>query len=184
MEIEEAGTTENRKPKLIAVFGGTGFLGRRIVAQLLKEGFRVRAISRHPERIAQAFGLTHTRLESCRADIVNEKTIPAVVEGADSVVNAVSLYVEHGSITFHAVHVEAAARLARLCREGEVQSLVQISGIGADPNSDSRYIRARGQGEIAVREAFNDATVIRPAVMSVSYTHLRAHETRHDLVCR
>ncbi|MGH9338099.1 MAG: complex I NDUFA9 subunit family protein [Acidobacteriota bacterium] len=165
MEIEEAGTTRNGKPRLVAVFGGTGFLGRRIVEHLLQDGFRVRAISRHPDRAKQIFDLTHAHLESCRADIVDEKTIPAVVEDADGVVNAVSLYVEHGSITFHAVHVESAARLARLCREAEVRRLVQISGIGADPNSDSRYIRARGEGEVAVREAFNGATVIRPAVM-------------------
>ncbi len=109
----------------------------------------------------QIFGSARAQLESYRA----EKTIPAALENAYGVVNAVSLYVEHGAITFHAVHVEAAGSLARLCREAEVRRLVQISGIGADPNSDSRYIRARGRGEVAVREAFNEAAVIRPAVM-------------------
>jgi len=40
-----------------------------------------------------------------------------------------------------------------------------VSGIGADPRSQSLYIRKRGEGELAVREAFADAILIRPAVM-------------------
>lgn len=43
--------------------------------------------------------------------------------------------------------------------------LVQISGIGADAESPSRYIRARGEGEQTVRATFAGTGVIRPAVM-------------------
>lgn len=151
--------------ELVAVVGGTGFLGRRIVEQLLLQGSPVRIVSRHPEHARQNFATRHKALEFCAADIVDEGAISTAIEGAGGVVNAVSLYVERGAATFHAVHVEGAARLARLCRQAKVKHLVQVSGIGADPNSDSRYIRARGQGEIAVHEAFIGATVIRPAVM-------------------
>jgi nucleoside-diphosphate-sugar epimerase len=42
---------------------------------------------------------------------------------------------------------------------------VHVSGIGADARSPSLYIRKRGEGELAVREAFADAILIRPAVM-------------------
>jgi uncharacterized protein YbjT (DUF2867 family) len=163
--IEEAEELGSANQKLVAVVGGTGFLGRRIVKRLLQEGFRVRAASRHPEQVTQIFGLRHTQFESCHADILDERSIRAAVEDADSVVNTVSLYVEYAATTFHAVHVEAAEHLARTCREAGVRRLVQISGIGANPDSDSRYIRARGRGELAVREAFYGATIIRPAVM-------------------
>jgi hypothetical protein len=78
---------------------------------------------------------------------------------------AVSLYVEGGRNTFEAVHVEAAARVARLAREARVERLVHISGIGADPASSSSYIRARSRGEQAVQRAFPTAILIRPAVM-------------------
>ena len=43
--------------------------------------------------------------------------------------------------------------------------LVHVSGIGADPGSRSAYIRARGMGETAVRQAFPEATIIRPSAM-------------------
>jgi uncharacterized protein YbjT (DUF2867 family) len=70
-----------------------------------------------------------------------------------------------GNQTFHSVHVEAAERLARHAREADVERLVHVSGIGADPASPSPYIRSRGEGEHAVRAAFPEAVIIRSAVM-------------------
>jgi len=63
------------------------------------------------------------------------------------------------------VHVEAAARVARLARANGVERLIHVSGIGADPASSSPYIASRGRGEIAVRDSFPGAILIRPAVM-------------------
>jgi NADH dehydrogenase len=81
------------------------------------------------------------------------------------VVNAVSLYVEHGTETFHSLHVECAQRLATQACQAGVERLVHVSGIGADAASPSLYVRKRGEGELAVRAAFADALLIRPAVM-------------------
>jgi uncharacterized protein YbjT (DUF2867 family) len=149
---------------LITVFGGTGFLGRRIVRHLLDHGFPVRAASRHPERVGSAFR-PDAAPETTKADIHDETTVAAALFGAYGAVNAVSLYVERGRVTFDAVHVEAAARVARLARESGVERLIHVSGIGSDPASSAPYIAARGRGEIAVQQAFPGAILIRPAVM-------------------
>ena len=85
--------------------------------------------------------------------------------GAYGAVNAVSLYVEHGRETFHSVHVESAHRVAIQAQRAGVERLIHVSRIGADPRSQSLYIRKRGEGELAVRAAFTDAIIIRPAVM-------------------
>ena len=150
---------------VVTVFGGTGFLGRRIVRRLLKHDFEVRAVSRRPERSPSPLEPNAARPMSIRADVQNEPEVVAALAGSYAVVNCVSLYVESGQNTFDAVHVDAAARLARLAHEARVDRLAHISGIGADPNSSSRYIRARGQGEEVVQAAFPKATMIRPAVM-------------------
>jgi uncharacterized protein YbjT (DUF2867 family) len=81
------------------------------------------------------------------------------------VVNSVSLYTEHGKETFHSVHVEAAQRVAVEAGRLGVEQLVHISGIGADAQSRSPYIRSRGQGELAVRAAYPGAIFVRPSVM-------------------
>ena len=140
---------------LVTVFGGTGFLGRRVVARLRQHGVSVRIASRHPGGDPEAVA----------ADIHDDRSVAAALAGASGVVNAVSLYVEHGRETFQAVHVEAARRLAAAASRAGVERLVQLSGIGADPASPSRYIRKRGNGEQAVRAVFPGAVIVRPAVM-------------------
>jgi uncharacterized protein YbjT (DUF2867 family) len=144
------------------VFGGTGFVGRRVVRHLRESGARVRTVSRHP-RPGEDDGI-----EQIAADAHDERSVEAAVAGADVVVNAMSLYVEHGRDTFHLVHVEMAAEVARTARRGGIRRFVHISGISADAASPSPYIRSRGEGEAAVRTAFPGAVIVRPAVMFAS----------------
>ena len=148
--------------QVVPVFGGTGFLGgRRVVRHLRDKGFSVRVASRHPG----ASNGHDPEIGPTAADIRERQSTAAAVEGAFGVVNAVSLHVERGTDTFQAVHVAAAERLAEEARKSGVERFIQVSGIGADAASSSPYIRARGQGEKAVRAAFASAGVVRPAVM-------------------
>src|SRR5947208_6776533 len=151
--------------RTISVFGGTGFLGRRVVRHLRNHGFSLRIASRHPSRGQELFGLDDPQLQSVEANIHDDRSVADVLAGAYAVVNAVSLYVEHGQETFHSVHVESAERVATLARRAGVERLAHVSGIGSDAASPSLYIRKRGEGELAVRAAFADAILIRPAVM-------------------
>jgi NADH dehydrogenase len=147
----------------ITVFGGTGFLGRAIVRELLEAGHSVRIAARSPrlpEDIDDGDPIT-----LCRADIQDEVSVAKALAGAGGVVNAVSLYVESRQLTFDAIHVEAAGRLARLAREAGISRLVHVSGIGVDEHSASRYVSARARGEAAVLKAFPKATLLRPSVL-------------------
>jgi NADH dehydrogenase len=158
--------------RTVTVFGGTGFLGRRIVRHLRSRGFAARIASRHPDRGRRLFGPDDPQLQSVQADIRDERSVADALAGAYGVVNAVSLYVERGQETFHSVHVESARRVAAQARRAGVKRLVHISGIGADAASQSRYIRTRGEGELVVGAAFADAHIIRPAVMFGPATRL------------
>jgi NADH dehydrogenase len=151
--------------RTVTVFGGTGFLGRRIVWHLRHRGFPVRIASRHPDRGHRLFGPDDPQLQSVEANIHDERSVADALGGSYGVVNAVGLYVEHGQETFHSVHVDSAQRVAAQARRAGVERLIHISGIGANTASQSRYIRKRGEGELAVRAAFLDAIFIRPAVM-------------------
>jgi uncharacterized protein YbjT (DUF2867 family) len=141
------------------VFGGTGFVGRRVVRHLRESGTKVRIVSRH-----RALG-EYDGIEQIAADARDQRSVEAAVAGADGVVNAISLYVEHGSDTFHSVHVETAAKIARAARQARTRRFVHVSGIGANTTSPSPYIRSRGEGEAAVQTAFPGAVIVRPAVM-------------------
>ena len=150
--------------RVVTVFGGTGFLGRRIVRHLRLHGFCVRVASRHPDR-GHALGPDDAQLRAVKADVRDQRLVADALADAYGAVNAVSLYLERGLETFHSVHVESAQRVAAQAQRAGVRRLVHVSGIGADPRSQSLYIRKRGEGELAVREAFAEAILIRPAVM-------------------
>src|SRR5215831_16565644 len=151
---------------LVTVFGGTGFLGHRIVERLVGMGEIVRVAVRHPERLRAGLAPSgHDRAIPIAADVREEKSVATAVTGVEGVVNAVSAYVEKGDATYTAVHVQGALNVARVCERQKINRLIHISGIGADPASPSAYIRARGQGEQEVRKVFARPTLLRPSVM-------------------
>jgi uncharacterized protein YbjT (DUF2867 family) len=156
-----AGTLDD----IVTVFGGTGFLGRRIVRSLREAGATVRVASRHPERAAAQSGNDQGPLHPIAADVDDPPSVARALAGAHAAVNAVSLYVEGGDHTFRSMHVLAAGRVAAQATELGVGRFIHVSGIGADPASRSPYIRSRGEGEIAVLKEFPGATIIRPTVM-------------------
>jgi uncharacterized protein YbjT (DUF2867 family) len=151
--------------RVVTVFGGTGFLGRRVVRHLRNNGFAVRVASRHSDRSQRLFGVDDPQLQSMEANVRDDRSVANAVTGADAVVNAVSLYTEHGDETYHSVHVDAARRVAAQAQRASINNLVHVSGIGSDAHSRSLYIRKRGEGELAVRTGFENAIIIRPAVM-------------------
>ena len=152
----------DRGMSCVTVFGGTGFVGRAVVRHLRGSGTRVRIVSRRRGRGEDA------GVEQIAADAHDQRSVEAAVASADAVVNAISLYVEHGTDTFHSVHVEMAAKIARAASQAGIGRFVHVSGIGANTASPSPYIRSRGEGEAAVQTAFPGAVIMRPAVIFAS----------------
>lgn len=148
---------------IVSVFGGTGFLGRTLVRRLAAEGWSVRAVSRRGGPVSTSE--PRVSVQPFRADIRDDAAVAAALTGARAAVNAVGLYHPRAGCTFRAIHVEGAAALARAVQAQGVESLVHISGIGADATSPSAYIAARGRGEAAVRAAFPAAVIVRPSAL-------------------
>lgn len=149
---------------LTTVFGGTGFLGRRVVRRLVEAGGRVRIAARYPE--LPGWATSEDPIELAEADVTDPRSLNPALRGADAALNAVSLYVEQrGGPSFDQVHVEGAAALARAAQAEGVARLAHVSGLGVDPESDSPYVRARWAGEEAVRAIFPAAVMLRPSVL-------------------
>jgi uncharacterized protein YbjT (DUF2867 family) len=150
----------------VVVFGGAGFLGRRLVSRLATQGMTVRVAVRHPEPArVELRSMGFDRVTVVPADVRDQASVAAAIAGANAVVNTVSAYVEKGGVTFEAVHVQGAETVAREAVAAGVVRLVLVSGIGADPDSRSPYIRARGRGELMVQRTFPGATIVRPGAM-------------------
>src|SRR5215510_4465669 len=97
---------------VVVVFDGTGFLGRRLVEHLTTEEGTVRVAVRRPDQARstlRAAGLN--KIDVFGADVRDQASVAAALAGADTVVNAVSAYIEKGGVTFQAVHVQGAETL-------------------------------------------------------------------------
>jgi uncharacterized protein YbjT (DUF2867 family) len=152
--------------RVATVFGGSGFIGRYVVKRLAQQGFVVRVPSRDPEGalFLKPMGAVG-QVVPLYASVTHEATVHRAVEAAEIVVNLVGLLAESDSASFQAIHVEGAERIARLSAAAGVSRLVQISAIGADPASPSRYASTKGKAEQAVLAAFPGATILRPSLV-------------------
>lgn len=150
----------------ITVFGGAGFVGRYIVKRLAAEGAGVRVACRDPERakfLKPAGGVG--QVVPVQANLRYPESVRAAVEGVDAVVNCVGVLVSRGPQSFAAIHVAGAREIASAAAEAGVRQLVHISAIGADAGSTAAYSRSKAAGEAAVREAFPEATILRPSIV-------------------
>ena len=126
----------------------------------------MRVAVRHPERASflAEYG-TAGPISAIRADVWEEASVGAAVEGSEAVINMVGHYLERSKATFEATRGRGARHVARASATAEVQRLVHISGVGTDQKSDSPHARARGIGERLVKEAFPGATILRPSII-------------------
>lgn len=158
--------SRDKQNTLVAVIGGTGFLGHQIVRRLAREGYRLRVTSRKPSHALSVQPLGGVgQIAVVKADIRNEAEVAKAVAGADVVINLVGILKPSGGRSFDAVHHEGAATVARAAAKAGARRLIHMSSIGADPKARSSYSSSKGEGETAVRAAFPRATILRPSVV-------------------
>lgn len=155
------------QPKTVMVIGGTGFLGRYAVKMMTDQGWRVKVVSRHP------FAVTEMRtcgevgqVAYMKGDLAHPDSIIPYMQGVDAVVNLVGiLYESPGKQKFNTLHALGAEKIAQAAKRLGIPLLVYVSVLGADRVTNSHYARTKLLGEKAVREAFPEATILRPSVI-------------------
>jgi NADH dehydrogenase len=152
--------------RLVTIFGGSGFLGRHLTQALSKRGWRVRAAVRRPDLAGhlQPLGMVG-QIHAVQANLRYPDSVARAVDGADAVVNLVGILHEGGRQTFSAVQAQGPRIVAEAAAKAGVESLVQVSAIGADPNSPADYARSKAAGEAATLAAFPTAVIMRPSIV-------------------
>ncbi|EIW65481.1 NADH dehydrogenase (ubiquinone) 1 alpha subcomplex 9 [Tremella mesenterica] len=151
---------------VVTVFGCTGFLGRYTVAKIAKQGAQVIVPYRDEDE------KRHLRVMGDLGQIVpmewdarNPDQIYECVKHSDTVYNLAGRDWETKNFTFEDINVKAAGLIARVAAQANVPRLIHVSHLNASPSSTSEFYRTKYAGERAVREAFPEATIVRPAGM-------------------
>ena len=165
---------------IVTVFGTTGFLGRSVVSRLAKIGSQVIC----PYR-GEPYALENLKVVGDLGQIL---FVPFYLRDVDSlyramkhsnvVVNLIGTRHPTPNFDFESVHVEGAQTIARIAREVGVKRLIYVSALNSSPNpkpyfvkDGSKFYRTKYYGELAVREEFPDATIIRPSDMYGELDH-------------
>lgn len=150
----------------IMVLGGTGFLGTRLVARLIKDGHQVTVLSRDRELHKHLLVLPGLTLENC--DVYQEPQLSERFRGKDVVINLIGIRNERGfsGAGFRRAHVELTRNVLLAARSAGVGRLLQVSALKAAPNAPSYYLRTKGEAEKLIREqSAVDWTIFQPSVM-------------------
>ncbi len=145
----------------VLVLGGSGFIGRHVVAALVRSGTKVTVPSRRRERAKHLILLP--TVDVIETDILAPGVLERLVRGHDAVINLIGVL--HGP-DFTTAHVEIPRAVVAACRATGVKRLVHMSALGAALDGPSAYQRSKGEGEQAVLDARDlEVTVFRPSVV-------------------
>jgi NADH dehydrogenase len=144
----------------VLVLGGSGFVGRHLVAALARRGVRVTVPSRHRERAKHLILLP--TVDVVQADINQRGVLDRLARGNDAVINLVGVL--HGD--FQRAHVEIPMTVIAACRVAGIERIVHMSALGAASDAPSEYLRTKAMGEQAMLDADDrHVTVFRPSVI-------------------
>lgn len=163
------------KRENILVVGGSGFVGRHLVAALAARGARVTVPTRRRERAKHLILLP--TVDVVEVENLDARTLATLAVGRDAVVNLAGVLhsprarpgeqgPNHYGPVFAQTHVELAQAVVAACRQAGVKRLLHMSALGADPQAPSEYLRSKGIGEQAALAADDLAvSVFRPSVI-------------------
>ena len=159
----------------ILVLGGSGFIGRHLIAQLAREGMRITVPSRRREHAKHLILLP--TVDVIQTDVFASGVLERLVSGKDAVINLIGiLHSRHGrpdergpndyGPDFARVHVEFPQAVVATCRAAGARRLLHMSALGASASAPSEYLRSKAIGEQAVLAAEDlDVTAFRPSVV-------------------
>ncbi len=163
------------KADSVLVVGGSGFIGRHLVASLAAAGIQVTVPSRRRERAKHLILLP--TVDVVQADVMAPGVLERLCAGKQAVYNLVGIL--HGrrgrrdergpndyGPDFARAHVELPLAIVAACRAAGVRRLLHVSALGASPDAPSEYLRSKGIGERALAAADDlDVTLFRPSVV-------------------
>ncbi|MFN2383174.1 MAG: complex I NDUFA9 subunit family protein [Gemmatimonadota bacterium] len=149
---------------MILVTGATGFVGSEILRRASRRGWRVRGLSRRPDR-AEALGrLPHVEL--FRGDAADPGDLDEAMAGVTRVIHLVGIIVETERQSFAQAHVATTEAVLAAAERSGVARYVHMSALGVEAGRElGDYFRTKWAAEEAVRASGLAATIFRPSLI-------------------
>ena len=151
--------------KIIAIFGGGGFLGKHLMRQLTKLDYQVKVATRNPYLKGYLKPLGNPgQIELFKTNIFNPDDVKNVLRNCDYAVNLVGILNETKKQKFDQIHSQFPTLLSNLCNELKIKKLVHISALGVKEKHVSHYMQSKLQGEKNIQNIFRSSVILRPSI--------------------
>ena len=153
---------------VVAVAGGTGFVGGAIARELAARGHRVVVLSHRARAAETTVESGGPAVEYRPADVTRPETVAGALSGVDVLVIALAfrnspIESPRRGQTFEKVDAAGTETLVAAARAAGVGRLVYISGAGAAPDARYHWFRAKWRAEEAIRGSGIPYTILRPS---------------------
>jgi uncharacterized protein YbjT (DUF2867 family) len=145
------------------VTGATGFLGRRVVQELLEHNYEVRCLVHSPgrERI-----FPPRSVDVQYGSVTDPDALASAFQGVDQVVHLVAVIRQRKGATFDQINHQGTANVVAAAKQaGGVRHFVHVSAIGAANNRRYPYLYSKRQGEQEVINGGLPYTILRSSLM-------------------
>ena len=151
--------------KIIGIFGSGGFLGKHLMRQLTKSGYRIKVATRNPYlRGYLKLQGNPGQIELFKVNIFSPDNVKNFLKNCDLIINLVGILYETRKQKFYQIHSEFPYLLCNLCNELGIRNLVHISALGVKENNASRYMQSKLQGEKNIQDTFKPSVILRPSI--------------------
>lgn len=152
--------------KTITVFGGTGFIGRNLIAKLAKKGFKIIVPTRNP----YLHGYLKPMGEPGQIDVLkfnpyNFSNLNEFIDSSEIVINCIGVLYEKKNQKFDHAHHFFPKFLTSILNKNVTKKFIHISALGAKENSNSLYIKSKFQGEQVITSNFKNSVILRPSIV-------------------
>ncbi len=150
----------------IVIFGAGGFIGKHLMRQLTKEGYRIKVATRNPylKGYLKPLG-SPGQIELFKVNILNPEEIKTILENSDIVINLCGILFENSKQSFNQIHVQFPTLLSKLCNDLEIKKLIHISALGVKEKHKSKYIQSKFLGEKNIQNNFKSSVILRPSLV-------------------
>ena len=152
--------------RIIAIFGAGGFLGKHLMRQLTKLGYRVKVATRNPYLKGYLKPLGNPgQIELFKTNIFNLEDVRQILKDCDFAINLVGILYETRKQKFNQIHSQFPHLLSNLCSEIGIKNLVHISALGVAERHNSLYMQSKLQGEKNIQNNFKPSVILRPSIV-------------------
>ena len=151
----------------ILIFGASGQIGKSLIRKFTKNNYRVIAVTRSIHRkgyqIKTQSNYGYLELEEISS--FKEEVISQLMQRSSICINLIGILYEKKQNDFNLIHSDLPSLLSNLALKNSLEQFINLSALGIENASDSKYATSKLNGEKKVRQNFPKSVILKPSLV-------------------